>query len=89
LVHELRNRRLTTTQQRGVKLTADGTVVGECFIDRQVEKAPLVELNTVKASDGADRARCVSRPKATNLPLCMRRNVGKPRLENQRNVNCR
>jgi len=44
LAHELRRTGLAVTQQRGIAVTYDGTVVGECFVDLLVEEALLVEL---------------------------------------------
>lgn len=87
LVHELRKRGLAATQQRGITVTYDGTVVGEYFVDLLVDEALLVELKTVKALDEAHRAQCVNYLKATGLHLCLLLNFGNARLEIKRIVN--
>ncbi len=87
LVHELRKRGVAVTQQRGITITYDGTVVGQYFVDLLVEEALLVELKTVKALDEAHRAQCVNYLKATGLQLCLLLNFGNARLEIKRVAN--
>jgi GxxExxY protein len=81
LAYELRKRRLTVAQQRGVAVTYSGVVVGEYFADLLVEDMLLVELKTVKALDEVHRAQCLNYLRATDLHLCLLLNFGKPRLE--------
>jgi len=87
LAYELCNSGLAVVQQRGVKVTYAGAVVGEYFVDLLVEESLLVELKTVKALDKAHRAQCVNYLKASGLPLCLLLNFGKPRLEIKRVTN--
>jgi len=87
LAHELRKVGYAVVQQHGVTVMSDGAAVGEYLVDLLVEDALLVELKAVKALDDAHRAQCVNYPKATDLPLCLLLNFGKPRLEIKRVVN--
>ena len=47
--HGLHKKGLVFAQQRGLVVTSDGMVVGECFVDLLVEEMLLVELKAVKA----------------------------------------
>lgn len=88
LAYELRKRGLAVAQRCGVTITYASAVVGEYFVELLVEESLLVELKTVKALDKAHHAQCVNYLKANDLPLCLLRNFGKPRLEIKRVANC-
>jgi len=80
LAHELGNAGYAVARRYGATLIYDGAVVGAHCVDLLVEDMLLVELQTVKASEDADRAQCVSHLKATGLLHCLLLNFGKPRL---------
>lgn len=84
LVHELRKSGLRVEQQRPLKVTYDGTVVGEYAADMVVEDTVLVELKAVKAVDRVHMAQCLNYLKATGMPLCLLVNFGSPRLQVKR-----
>jgi GxxExxY protein len=84
LVHELRKSGLRVEQQRPLKVTYDGTVVGEYAADMVVEDTVLVELKAVKAVDQVHMAQCLNYLKATGMPLCLLLNFGSPRLQVKR-----
>ena len=86
LALELRAAGLTVSQQFGVRVQYNGTVIGEYFADLLVEDVLLVQLKTVKALDDVHRMQCTNYLKASGLRLCLLLNFGKPRLEIKRVV---
>jgi len=87
LAHELRKAGLKVEQQHGITVHYDGVAVGEYAADLLVDGALLVELKAVKDLDDIHLAQCLNYLKATNLPLCLLMNFGKPKLEVRRIAN--
>lgn len=87
LVHEIRKAGLRVEQQRGVKVTYDGIVVGDFVADLVVEDSVLVELKAVRCLDDAHSAQCLNYLVATGYTVCLLLNFGKPRVEVRRLVN--
>ena len=87
LALELRAAGLTVAQQKPVRVTYRGTIIGDDVVDLMVEDSVLVELKTVKALDEAHRLQCLNYLKATGRHLCLLLTFGKPRLEVRRIAN--
>jgi len=87
LAHELRKAGMKVEQQHGITVHYDGVAVGEYAADLLVDGALLVELKAVKDLDDIHLAQCLNYLKATNLPLCLLMNFGKPKLEVRRIAN--
>jgi GxxExxY protein len=86
LVHELRKAGLEVAQQRGVRVTYDGVIVGDYAVDMLVQESVIVELKAVKAVANIHRAQCINYLRATGLHVCLLLNFGNPRLEIKRIV---
>lgn len=84
LAHEIRKKSLDVKQQYPIEVFYDGTVVGQYVADLLIENTLLVELKTVKTIDENNLAQCLNYLKATQLPLCLLINFGKPRVEVKR-----
>ncbi len=84
LALEIGGRHLDVEQQYPIKVFYKNTVVGEFIADLLVENKILIELKTVKGIDEIHLAQCLNYLKATNLPLCLLINFGKPRVEVRR-----
>ena len=84
LAIELRNSGLQVVQQSPIKVLYDGVVVGEYFADLFVCDTVIVELKAVNEINEAFAAQCLNYLKATNLPICLLLNFGKPRVEIKR-----
>ena len=81
---EISEKRLDVKQQQPIKVFYKNKIVGEFVADLLVENIILVELKTVKGIDEIHLAQCLNYLKATNLPLCLLINFGKPRVEVRR-----
>ncbi len=81
---EIKEKGLDVKQQFPINVFYKNVVVGEFFADLLVENNVLVELKTVKGIDEIQLAQCLNYLKATNLPLCLLINFGKPRVEVKR-----
>lgn len=84
LALELREKDLGVKQQHPIKVYYKNQIVGEYIADLLVENRIIVELKTVKGFDEIHLAQCLNYLKATNLPLCLLINFGKPRVEVKR-----
>ena len=84
LAHELHKVGLNVTQQQGVTVQHDGTVVGQYAVDLLVEGTIIIELKAVRALDNTHAAQCLNYLKATGLRLCLLLNFGRFRLEIRR-----
>ena len=84
LVLETGEKQLDVKQQYPIKVFYKNTVIGEFVADLLIENKILVELKTVKSIDEIHLAQCLNYLKATNLPLCLLINFGKPRVEIRR-----
>ncbi|MEN6450057.1 MAG: GxxExxY protein [Thermoguttaceae bacterium] len=87
LAHELRKSGLHTDQQQPIKVTYDGTVVGDYLADLLVENSVIVELKAAKALDDIHFAQCINYLKATGMTVCLLINFGRPKIEIKRFVN--
>ncbi len=84
LAIEIKKHGLSVTQQARIEVLYDGQIVGECFADLLVERLAVVELKVAKALDNIHMAQCLNYLRATDLPICLLFNSGKPRLEIKR-----
>ncbi|HQU82731.1 MAG TPA: GxxExxY protein [Pyrinomonadaceae bacterium] len=84
LAFELIEKNLNVKQQHPINVYYKNRVVGEYIADLLVENKVIVELKTVKGIDEIHLAQCLNYLKATNLPLCLLINFGKPRVEVKR-----
>jgi len=80
MVIALRKAGLRVTQQVATPVYYEGEVVGDYIADLIVEGMVLVELKAVRALDEVHEAQCINFLKATNLPICLLMNYGRPRL---------
>lgn len=86
LAHELQKAGLKTNQQYPLRVCYDGVIVGEYFADILVEDLIVLELKAVKTLEDIHLAQCINYLKATELPLCLLINFGKPKVEIKRIV---
>ena len=84
LVVEVRKAGLRVEQQWPIEVRYDGAVVGEYVADLLVDNQVLVELKAVKALDDIHSAQCLNYLRATELPLCLLLNFGRPKVEIRR-----
>jgi GxxExxY protein len=84
LVHEIVKTGLKTQQQFPIRVHYDGIIVGEYVADLLVEDMVLVELKAVKLLDDVMAAQCLNYLRATDYPVCLLVNFGRPRLEIRR-----
>jgi GxxExxY protein len=87
LVHELGKRGLHAEQQRPIKITYDGVIVGDYVADILVNDKVIVELKAVNGLDDIHVAQCINYLKATKLKFCLLINFGNPKVEVRRIVN--
>ena len=84
LALELSEKKLDVKQQHPIKVFYKKRIVGEYVADLLVENKIIIELKTIKGIDEIHLAQCLNYLKATNLPLCLLINFGKPRIEVKR-----
>jgi len=84
LSYEISKKQLSVKQQYPIEVFYEGIIVGQFVADLLVENKILVELKTAKGIDEIHLAQCLNYLKATNLPLCLLINFGKPRVEIRR-----
>jgi GxxExxY protein len=84
LALELREKSLDVKPQHPIRVYYKNQIVGEYIADLLVENRIIVELKTVKSIDEIHLAQCLNYLRATNLPLCLLINFGKPRVEVKR-----
>ena len=86
LVHELRKRGFSVVAQHPIPVYYDDVLVGDYIADIIVEGVLILELKACANLDKIHTAQCLNYLKATNLPVCLLINFGKPRLEYKRLV---
>jgi len=79
--HEMRKDSLRVVQQHPIKVIYDGIIVGEYFVDLQVEDRILVELKAVSELTSEHLAQALNYLRASGLPACLLINSGKPRIQ--------
>jgi GxxExxY protein len=84
LAYELRENGLKAEQQKPIKVFYKGKAVSEYVADLIIEDCVLTELKTVKNLDEIHLAQCLNYLKATNLPICLLINFGRPKVEVKR-----
>lgn len=84
LTLEISEKRLNVKQQHPIKVFYKNTVVGDFIADLLIENKILVELKIARSVDEIHLAQCLNYLKATNLPLCLLINFGRPRVEVRR-----
>lgn len=87
LAHEIRKAGLDVQQQHSVDVLYDDVVVGCYVADLIVEQRVLVELKALRALEDIHLAQCLNHLKATNLPVCLLLNFGRPRIQIKRVLN--
>ncbi len=86
LAIELRKAGLEVEQQKPVKVSYQGHVVGEFFCDLLAEQCIIIELKAQKFIEESHTAQCINYLKATGLKVCLLINFGKPKIEIKRFV---
>lgn len=84
LAHELKKAGLKVVQQQAISVQYDGITVGEYIADLVVEEKVIVELKAVRLMDEVHAAQALNYLRATNLPVCLLINFGRPRIEIKR-----
>jgi GxxExxY protein len=86
LVIELRQAGMRAEQQRPIEVRYRGDLVGEGVLDLLVEKTVVVEVKAMDELNQAHTAQCLNYLKATQHPVCLLLNFGRPRLQIKRFV---
>jgi GxxExxY protein len=86
LIHELKKAGFSVQRQHPIPIYYDGVLVGDYIADIIVEGVILLELKACAAFDKSHTAQCINYLKATNIPVCLLMNFGKPRLDFKRIV---
>ena len=86
LAVELRRAGMRVEQQKLVQVRYKGDLVGEGVLDLLVEDAVIVEVKAIDELNEAHTAQCLNYLKATEHPLCLLFNFGRPRLQIKRFV---
>jgi len=84
LAHELRKLGLNVEVQKPLQVIYDSVIVGEYFADLVVEESLLIELKTTNGFNDNHKAQCINYLNATQMPLCLLVNFGRPRVEVKR-----
>jgi len=84
LAYELRKASLRVEQQKPINVYYEDIIVGEYTADLLIENYLLLELKTVEKFNEVHLAQSLNYLKATNLPLCLLLNFGKPKVEIKR-----
>jgi GxxExxY protein len=87
LAHSLKREGFGVRQHSPIEIRFEGIVVGDYLADLVVEDIVLVELKAAKAFDEIHSAQCINYLKATNYPVCLLINFGRPKLEIKRFTN--
>ncbi len=82
--HEMRKIGLTVVQQHPIKVTYDGVVVGEFFVDLLVDDLVLVELKAASTLNNDHMMQALNYLRASGLPACLLINFGTPRAQIRR-----
>jgi GxxExxY protein len=86
LAVELRRAGIGVQQQKLIQVRYKGEMVGDYVLDLLVEDAVIVEVKAMDALDEAHTAQCLNYLKATERPICLLFNFGRPRVEMRRFV---
>jgi len=84
LLLAVRQKGLSATAQRPIKVMFRGECVGDFFADLLVEETVLVELKAVKALAPEHHAQIINYLKATGIEVGLLINFGNPKLEYRR-----
>ena len=77
---------LQSERQYQMKVLFDSILVGEFFADLLVEEKVLVEIKAVRLLDELHTAQAMNYLKASNMPICLLINFGRPKIEIRRFV---
>ncbi|MCB9430516.1 MAG: GxxExxY protein [Ardenticatenaceae bacterium] len=86
LAHEIRKAGFAVAQQHPIQVYYDRIVVGEYVADLLVEGLVIVELKAIKQLTVIEDAQCLNYIRATNVPICLLLNFGKPKMGIERFV---
>ena len=86
LAVELRRQGMRVEQQKLIEVRYRSELVGEGVLDLLVEDVVIVEVKAMDALDGAHTAQCLNYLKATEHPVCLLFNFGRPRVQMKRFV---
>lgn len=86
LTVELRRAGIQVEHQKPIHVHYKGELVGDHVLDLLAEEVVIVEVKAVTALDSAHAAQCLNSLKATECPVCLLFNFGKPRMEVRRFV---
>jgi len=86
LAIELRQAGIRAEQQRPIQVRYRGDLVGEGVLDLLVEETVIVEVKAMEQLSRAHAAQCLNYLKATQHPVCLLFNFGRPRLQIKRFV---
>ena len=86
LAVELRRAAMRVEQQKLVQVRYKGELVGECVLDLLVEDVVIAEVKAMDALDEAHTAQCLNYLRATERPVCLLLNFGRPRVQMRRFV---
>jgi len=89
LAHEFRKAGLHVHQQHPIDVHYDDVLVGCYVADLIVEQRVLIELKAIRALEDIHLAQCLNYLKATELPVCLLLNFGRPRVQIKRVLNPR
>ncbi len=84
LAVELRHAGCNVATQRIIKVKYRNIIVGDYIADLLVEEQVLVEVKHAVAIDLAHTAQCLNYLRATQLPMCLLLNFGRPKLDIKR-----
>lgn len=80
LAYEIRKAGLQVAQQYPINVYYDGVIVGEYIADLLVGGVVIVEIKAIKQLTVIEDAQCLNYIRATDLPICLLLNFGKPKL---------
>ena len=86
LVRELFDRGLKTEEQKEIKVSYKGSLVGSYFADILVDDGIILELKSVESLTGVHEAQLLNYLKGTGLKLGFLINFGKNKVEYKRMV---
>lgn len=81
LAHQILKIGLRVEQQYPIKVSYDGVPVGEFFADLLIEEQVLIELKAINLLGEPQVAQALNYLRATELPVCLLMNFGRPRIE--------
>jgi GxxExxY protein len=86
LTVELQREGMRVEQQKPFQVRYKGELVGEGILDLLIEDLVIVEVKAIDALDEAHAAQCLNYLKATEHPVCLLFNFGRPRVQMRRFV---